>query len=49
MTSSTSFKQFALENAMEDVTQDDAAMDAIYKHDAEEQRKILTAKPWANE
>jgi hypothetical protein len=46
---STSFKQFALENAMEDVTHDDATMDAIYTYNSEEQRQILNKKPWANE
>lgn len=49
MTSSTAFKQFALENDMEDVTQDDADMDSIYKYDGDEQRRILEAKPWKNE
>jgi hypothetical protein len=49
MTSGTSFKQFALENDMEDITQDNAAMDSIYKYDSEEQKKILAAKPWTTE
>jgi hypothetical protein len=49
MTSQTSFKQFSLENDMQDITQGDAAMDSIYKYDAEEQKKILAAKPWASE
>ena len=34
---------------MQDIAQDSAAMDSIYKHDKEEQNKILTAKPWATE
>jgi len=34
---------------MEDVTLDTAAMDSIYKHDIEEQKTLLTAKPWAAE
>ena len=49
MTSSSSFKQFSLENDMEDVTTDTAAMDSIYEHDVEEQRTLLAAKPWAAE
>jgi len=49
MTSSASFKQFSLENQMQDITQDSTAMDAIYKHDTQEQKKILDAKPWATE
>ena len=48
MTSSSSFKQFSLENDMQDVTQDNAAMDSIYNHDSEEQKKILAAKPWSS-
>jgi len=47
MTSSTSFKQFALENDMQDVTQDNTAMDAIYRYDRDEQKTIIDAKPWA--
>jgi hypothetical protein len=34
---------------MQDITQDNAAMDSIYKHDSEEQKKILDSKPWATE
>ena len=34
---------------MQDITQDSATMDSIYKHDKEEQNKILAAKPWATE
>lgn len=49
MTSSIAFKQFSLENEMQDVTEDSAAMDAIYKHDFEAQKEILAAKPWASE
>jgi len=49
MTSSTAFKQFSLENEMEDVSQDEAAMNAIYKYDRDEQKKILEAKPWKTE
>ena len=49
MTSSTAFKQFALENDMQDVTEDASSMDSIYKHDIEEQKSILSAKPWASE
>ena len=49
MTSSTAFKQFSLENEMEDVSQDEAAMNAIYKYDQDEQKKILEAKPWKTE
>jgi len=49
MTSSSSFKQFSLENDMQDITQDNAAIDSIYKHDSEEQKKILDSKPWATE
>jgi hypothetical protein len=49
MTSSSSFKQFSLENDMEDVTTDTAAMDSIYEHNVEEQRTLLAAKPWAAE
>jgi hypothetical protein len=49
MTSSTAFKQFLLENDMQDVAEDSAAMDAIYKHDSEAQKEILAAKPWASE
>jgi hypothetical protein len=49
MTSSASFRQFSLENQMQDVTQDNTAMDAIYKHDTQQQKKLLETKPWANE
>jgi hypothetical protein len=49
MTSSTAFKQFSLENDMQDVTEDSGAMDSIYKHDSEGQKEILVAKPWATE
>ena len=34
---------------MQDITQDNAAMDSIYKHDTEEQKKLLAEKPWATE
>lgn len=33
---------------MQDVSEDTAAMDAIYKHDLEEQNKIIADKPWAS-
>jgi hypothetical protein len=50
MTSTSSFKQFSLENDMEDVTTEDAAaIDAIYKYDADEQRKLQDSKPWTQE
>jgi ASC-1-like (ASCH) protein len=49
MTSTSSFKQFSLENDMEDVTPDTASMDSIYKHNTEEQRTLLNAKPWSSE
>src|SRR5277367_2791726 len=49
MTSTSSFKQFSLENDMEDVTPDTASMDSIYKHNTEEQRNLLAAKPWSSE
>jgi hypothetical protein len=49
MTSSTSFKQFSLENDMEDISQDEAAMNEIYKYDVDEQKKLLDAKPWGTE
>lgn len=47
MTSSASFRQFALENEMQDVTHDNTAMDAIYHYHRDEQKNILEAKPWA--
>jgi hypothetical protein len=34
---------------MEDVTPDTASMDSIYKHNTEEQRTLLNAKPWSSE
>ena len=49
MTSTTSFKQFSLENDMQDISQDDDAMNAIYKYDLDEQKTLLDAKPWKTE
>jgi hypothetical protein len=49
MTTTSSFKQFSLENDMEDVTSDTSSMDSIYKHNTEEQRTLLNAKPWSSE
>ena len=34
---------------MQDIAADSPDIDSIYKHDGEEQNKILLAKPWANE
>jgi len=48
MTSSNSFKQFALENDMEDI-QDASEIDSIYKYDRDEQKRILAEKPWISE
>ena len=45
MMSSASFRQFSLENEMQDI---DEGNDAIYRHDTEEQRQILAVKPWAS-
>lgn len=34
---------------MQDISEDNAAMDSIYKHDKEEQKKLIDAAPWATE
>ena len=48
MTSLNSFKQFALENDMEDI-QDASEIDLIYKYDRDEHNKMLAEKPWVSE
>jgi len=45
MTSAIAFKQFSLENDMQDV---DEETDSIYIHNTDEQKRILEEKPWSS-